>query len=92
MLFYLHKHLEETPKEKLDEKWKEIEESGVGSDSPTVDEYFASLNPQYQFAKGYSEGGKIFREKMEGRLHGDERLTIPVSEVVAMLKDIYENE
>jgi hypothetical protein len=57
-LMALHKYFEVTPKDELEKIWKEIEDSGVGSDSPTVEEYFQGINPQFQYEKGYREGAK----------------------------------
>lgn len=63
-LMALHKYLEVTPKEEQDKIWKEIEESGVGSAGPTVEEYFQSLNPAYQYQKGYTDGATKFKDML----------------------------
>lgn len=63
-LMALHKYFEVTPKEELDKVLKEIEESGVGSAGPTVEEYFQSLNPAYQYQKGYTDGATKFKDML----------------------------
>lgn len=59
-LFFLHKHLQETPEDELQKEWKSIEDMGLGG--PTVEEYFQGINPQYQYAKGYTESAAKFKE------------------------------
>lgn len=61
-LMALHKHLTVTPKEELEREWKEIEESGIGSAGPTVEEYFQGINPQFQYQKGYTDGATKLKD------------------------------
>lgn len=100
MLFFLHKHLEETPADELQKEWDAV--SKLNTDpiefndnhnySPTVEEYFEGLNPAAQKLKGYSEGAKAFMDKLELRLKEDERPVIPVSDILEIAKNIYKNE
>jgi hypothetical protein len=61
-LMALHKYFEVTPKEEQERILRAIEESGVGSGGPTVEEYFESLNPRFQYVKGYQEGATKFKD------------------------------
>jgi hypothetical protein len=91
MLFFLHKHLEETPKEELQKEFDAVNET-VGEGGVTVEEYFEGLNPAVQRLKGYSEGAESFMKKVEVRLREVENPTIPVDQVITIMKDIYDNE
>lgn len=93
-LMAFHRYLEETPQEELERQWKEIEESGIGSEGPTVEEYFASLNPNYMYQKGYTEGATKFKESLEKKLQtefgeDEERFR---NRVINIMNEIYENE
>jgi hypothetical protein len=91
MLFYLKKHLEETPKEVL-EKYLDEVRNDVGEGGVTVEEFFEGLNPALQRQKGYSEGAESFMKKVEVRLREVENPMIPVDQVITIMKDIYDNE
>lgn len=63
-LMALHKYLNETPQEELEKSWKEVEDIGL-PDGPTVEEYFASTNPNYMYQKGFTDGATKFKELLE---------------------------
>lgn len=91
-LIALHKFFDETPQEKLEVLWSEIDKQV--SNGPTVDEYFESLNPVFQYQKGYSDGAKTLMDKVITKLSEkeDEMVLIPISEVVILIKKIYDEE
>jgi hypothetical protein len=93
MLFFLHKHLVETPIDILKEEFNAVNKDVVSdSDSPTVEEYLEGLNPALMRRKGYSEGAEKFMEKVIERLSDEERPLMPTSEIIALMRSIYENE
>ncbi len=98
-MFLLHKMLEETPKEKLQADFDEIRGQIATEDdrdpqghnySPTVDEYFEGINPQFQYQKGYSEGAKALMDKTIEYLNKCDEVT--VAEVINLMEKIYNNE
>jgi hypothetical protein len=91
MLFYLHKHLAETPEEEIQKEFDEVNKT-VSKEGVTVEEYFEGLNPAVQRLKGYSEGAESFMKKVEVRLREVENPTIPVDQVISLMKEIYDNE
>lgn len=91
-LMAFHKYLDETPQEELEKQWAEIDK--MGHTGPTVEEYFQGINPHYQYQKGYSEGAKTLMDKVIARLKekDDEMVLIPISEVISLIKKIYDEE
>ena len=92
-LFLLNKYLEETPQEELEKSWKEIEDSGVGSESPTVEEYFESINPNLMYAKGYGESAAEFKKAIIEKVNELDLDHLAYKEVFIQLVDeIYNNK
>jgi hypothetical protein len=92
-LMALHKHFETTPQEELERQWKEIEEQTKDIEGPTVEEYFNSLNPNYMYQKGYTEGATKFREVVESKLQiefgeGEEATR---NRILNILKEVFDN-
>lgn len=69
MLYSLVKHLEETPKEKIEKYFKEVNDMGI--EGPTVDEYFEGLNPHAQYQKGYTACARKLKEEITNKLRND---------------------
>ena len=85
-LFLIHKHLEETPQEIIQAEFDAVKD--IGGDSPTVEEYFEALNPHAMYVKGATE----FKNELLNYFEDDERVMIPLSEVIMTIKDLYEGK
>lgn len=94
MLFCLHKHFAESTDEQLQKEWEEVEKMTEGIQGPTVDEYFESINPTYQYIKGYKQSAEKFKNILIQKLRekDEEQVLIPISEVITMVNKIYDEE
>ena len=81
-LFLFHKMLEETPQETLQAEFDSVKD--IGGDSPTVEEYFESLNPHAMYCKGAIE----FKKELLNYFEDDERVMIPRREVIMCINDV----